>query len=225
MNIILFGPPGAGKGTQSNNIVNFFKLHKVSTGDLLRNEVRNNTKLGDKINLIIKEGSLVSDDIINDLIVNILSDNKFFNRLIFDGYPRNLYQAKTLDILLKKYNQKISCVLCLNVDKHLIVKRILGRQICTNCELIFNEYYHPSTIKNHNCDPKYLDKRSDDNEKTIIYRYETYLEKTLPILDFYKEQNLLHQINGMADIDQIFKEIQAIIASLEAWLSESYLYK
>ena len=82
-------------------------------------------------------------------------------------------------------------------------------------ELIFNEYYHPSTIKNHNCDPKFLDKRSDDNEKTIMYRYETYLEKTLPILDFYKEQNMLHQINGMADIDQIFKEIQAIIASLE----------
>ena len=183
---------------------------------MLRNEVKNNTKLGDKINLIIKNGALVSDDIINDLIVNILSDNKFYNRLIFDGYPRNLYQAKTLDILLKKYNQKISCVLCLNVDKHLIVKRILGRQICTNCELIFNEYYHPSTIKNHNCDPKFLDKRSDDNEKTIIYRYETYLEKTLPILDFYKEQNMLHQINGMADIDQIFKEIQAIISSLEA---------
>ena len=159
MNIILFGPPGAGKGTQSNNIVNFFKLHKVSTGDLLRNEVKNNTKLGDKINLIIKKGALVSDDIINDLIVNILSDNKFYNRLIFAGYPRNLYQAKTLDILLKKYNQKISCVLCLNFDKHLIVKRILGRQICTNCELIFNEYYHPSTIKNHNCDPKFLDKR------------------------------------------------------------------
>ena len=216
MNIILFGPPGAGKGTQSNNIVNFFKLHKISTGDLLRNEVKNNTKLGDKINLIIKKGALVSDDIINDLIVNILSDNKFYNRLIFDGYPRNLYQAKTLDILLKKYNQKISCVLCLNVDKNLIVKRILGRQICTNCELIFNEYYHPSTIKNHNCGPKFLDKRSDDNEKTIISRYETYLEKTLPILDFYKEQNLLHQINGMADIDQIFKEIQGIIASLEA---------
>jgi len=216
VNIILFGPPGAGKGTQSNNIVNFFKLHKVSTGDLLRNEVRNNTKSGDKINLIIKKGELVSDDIINDLIVNILSDNKFYNRLIFDGYPRNLYQAKTLDILLKKYNQKISCVLCLNVDKHLIVKRILGRQMCTNCELIFNEYYHPSTVKNHNCDPKFLEKRSDDNEKSIINRFENYSEKTLPILDFYKDLNLLHQINGKGKIDEIFEQIRAIIASLEA---------
>ena len=118
--------------------------------------------------------------------------------------------------MVKKYNQKISCVLSLNVDKKTIIKRILGRQTCTNCGLIFNEYFKPATSKNHICDPKFLDKRSDDNEKTIIYRYETYLEKTLPILDFYKEQNLLHQINGMGDIDQIFKEIQAIIASLEA---------
>ena len=203
MNIILFGPPGAGKGTQADNIVKNFNLHKVSTGDLLRNEIKNNTKLSNKIKSIIENGSLVPDDIINSLIVKILSDKKFYNRLIFDGYPRNLYQAKTLDILLKKYNQKISCVLCLNVDKHLIVKRILGRQMCTNCELIFNEYYHPSTVKNHNCDPKFLDKRSDDNEKTIRNRIDTYLEKTLPILEFYKKQNLLYHINGMAKIDEI----------------------
>ena len=214
MNIILCGPPGAGKGTQAGNIVKNFNLYTVSTGDLLRDEIKNNTDLGNKIKSKLDQGLLVSDDIINNLIVKILSDKKYYNRLIFDGYPRNLNQTKKLDLLLKKYNQKISCVLFLNVDKHLIVKRIVGRQMCTNCELIFNEYYHPSTIKNHNCDPKFLDKRSDDNEKTIIYRYETYLEKTLPILDFYKEQNLLHQINGMADIDQIFKEIQAIISSL-----------
>ena len=117
MNIILFGPPGAGKGTQSNNIVNFFKLHKVSTGDLLRNEVKNNTKLGDKINLIIKKGALVSDDIINDLIVNILSDNKFYNRLIFDGYQRNLYQAKTLDILFLKVHRCLASVMIIRCNQ------------------------------------------------------------------------------------------------------------
>jgi len=216
VNIILFGPPGAGKGTQADKIVNFLNLHKVSTGDLLRNEIKNNTNLGNEIESIINKGLLVSDDIINDLIVNILSDNKFYNRLIFDGYPRNLNQAKSLDLLLKKYNQKIFCVLCLNAHKELIIKRIMGRQTCTNCGLTFNEYFYPSTNINHTCDPKFLDKRSDDNEKTIINRYETYLDKTLPMLDFYEEQNLLHQINGRTNIDQIFKEIRAIIASLEA---------
>ena len=216
MNVILFGPPGAGKGTQADNIARVFNLHKVSTGDLLRDEIKNKTDLGKKIKSIVDKGLFVSDSVINNLIINPLSHKKFHNRLIFDGYPRNLNQAKNLDLLIKKHDQKISYVFSLNVDKELLIKRILGRQICSNCGLIFNKYFKLATNKNHTCDPKFLSKRSDDNEKTIINRFETYIDKTLPILDFYKEQNLLHQINGMADIDQIFKEIQAIIASLEA---------
>ena len=215
MNIILFGPPGAGKGTQGTKIVKKFNLHKVSTGDLLREEIKNNTDLGNKIKSIMDTGSLISDNIINNLITKVISNKKFYNRLIFDGYPRNLKQGKNLDSQIKKYKQKISCVLSLNVDKESIIKRISGRQICVNCGLIFNEYYYPASSKNHSCDPKFLNKRSDDNKKTIINRFETYLNKTLPILDFYKEQNLLHQINGMAKIDQIFDEICGIIASLE----------
>ena len=215
MNIILFGPPGAGKGTQATKIVKKFNLHKVSTGDLLREEIKNNTDLGNKIKSMMDTGSLISDNIINDLITKVISNKKFYNRLIFDGYPRNLKQAKNLDSQIKKYKQKISCVLSLNVDKESIIKRISGRQTCINCGLIFNEYYYPASSKNHSCDPKFLNKRSDDNKKIIINRFETYLNKTLPILDFYKEQNLLHQINGMAKIDQIFDEICGIIASLE----------
>ena len=215
MNIILFGPPGAGKGTQGTKIVKKFNLHKVSTGDLLREEIKNNTDLGNEIKSMMDTGSLISDNIINDLITKVISNKKFYNRLIFDGYPRNLKQGKNLDSQIKKYKQKISCVLSLNVDKESIIKRISGRQTCVNCGLIFNEYYYPASSKNHSCDPKFLNKRSDDNKKTIINRFETYLNKTLPILDFYKEQNLLHQINGMAKIDQIFDEICGIIASLE----------
>ena len=215
MNIILFGPPGAGKGTQADYIVKNFGLHKVSTGDLLRDAIRKNTDLGKKTKLTVDRGLLVSDEIINDLIEKILSDNNFFNRLIFDGYPRNLNQARSLDSLVKNYKQKISCVLSLNVDKESIFKRILNRKTCSICGSIFNEYYNPATSKNHACDPKFLHKRSDDNEKTITKRFDTYLEKTLPILDFYKEQKLLHQIDGVAKIDQIYKQIQDIITSLE----------
>ena len=215
MNVILFGPPGAGKGTQADNIARVFNLHKVSTGDLLRDEIKNKTDLGKKIKSIVDKGLFVSDSVINNLIINPLSHKKFHNHLIFDGYPRNLNQAKNLDLLIKKHDQKISYVFSLNVDKELLIKRILGRQTCTNCGSIFNEYFRPSTNKNHTCGTKFLVKRSEDNEKTILYRFQAYLDKTLPILDFYKKLNLLHQINGRPEIDQIFKEICAIMGFFE----------
>ena len=215
MNIILFGPPGAGKGTQSDKIVKKFNLYKVSTGDLLRDEIKNKTDLGNKIKSMMDTGLLIPDNIINDLIAKVIINKKNYNRLIFDGYPRNFTQAKNLDSQIKKYKQKISYVFSLKVDKETIIKRILGRKICSNCGLIFNDYYYPPSNKDHFCDPKFLSKRSDDNEKIIINRLETYLSITLPILDFYKDHNLLHQINGMAKIDQIFDEICDIIGPLE----------
>jgi len=215
VNIILFGPPGAGKGTQADNIVKNFNLHKVSTGDLLREEINKRTSLGEKIKSKIDKGFLVSDDLIENLIVQVLSNEKFYNKLVFDGYPRNINQATNLDILLKKYKQKISCVFCLQVDKDIVVKRILGRQTCTKCGLIFNQYYKPSTKKNHSCENKFLEKRSDDNEKIVMNRFQTYLEKTLPIINYYKKLNLVHEINGKAEINDIYKEISTIIASLE----------
>ena len=216
MNIILFGPPGAGKGTQANKVEKKFNLHKVSTGDLLRDEVKKNTDIGKKVKPIVDEGSLVPDIIISNLLNHILSNKKFHNRIIFDGYPRNLEQAKNLELLIKKHNQKISCALSLNVDREFLTKRILGRQICTNCGLIFNKNLKSSTEITHSCGDKFLVTRSDDNEKTILHRFETYLDKTLPILTFYKKLNLLHEINGNSGIDQIFKEICTIIGSLEA---------
>jgi len=215
VNIIIFGPPGAGKGTQSDYLVKQFSLFKVSTGDLLRNEVEKKTELGSKIKDIIDHGSFISDQIINDLIKKFLNDKKIKNRLIFDGYPRNLNQAKDLNLSLKEKNQKISCVLYLEVKKETVIKRILGRQFCSKCGLTFNIFFNPSTKNNHKCDSNFLQKRTDDTEKTIKNRFETYKDKTLPILNFYKEQNLLHKINGMAKIGEISKEIHAIISSIE----------
>ena len=211
----MFGPPGAGKGTQSENLVKDFNLFKVSTGDLLREEVKNKSSLGIKIKNIIDKGLLVSDDIIDNLIEKILSNKNYFNKLIFDGYPRNLNQAKHLDLLIKKYNQRISCVLSLKIEKDIIIKRILGRIICSKCKLTFNEYFYPPTKENHNCNLKFLTKRSDDNKQTVENRLETYTKKTLQILDYYQNQKLLYEIDGMGDISNIYKEIRQIIHSLE----------
>ena len=214
MNIILFGPPGAGKGTQADNLVKDFKLHKVSTGDLLRKEILNETVLGKKIKPGIDKGLLVSDEIVNDLIEKILKDKAHFNQLIFDGYPRNLSQAKKFDELLKQNNQKISCVLSLEVEKDTIIKRVLGRKVCKKCGLTFNEYFETPNTENHHCDEKFIEKRSDDNKETIVSRYNDYLKKTLPIIDFYKDQDLVHEINGKSEISKIYVEIHSIIASL-----------
>ena len=224
MNIILFGPPGAGKGTQSDFLAKKFNLFKVSSGDLLRKEVKNNSSHSQKIKSLLDEGLLVSDEVIDDIVEKVLLDKKVNNRLIFDGYPRNIYQAKKLDLIIKNLEIKISYVFTLDVNKETILKRILGRQICSKCGLIFNKYFNPSNKNTHVCDDKFLQKRSDDTEHTASNRFETYLTTTLPLLDYYKKQNIHHQINGMAKIDEIFEEIRDIIAPLEAWLYNLCLY-
>ena len=225
MNIIIFGPPGAGKGTQSNNIVNDFELKQVYTGDLLRNEIKLQTDLGKKIESIINKGELASDDTVNILIERIISDPNNFNRLIFDGYPRTISQIFSLEKLLKKFNQKISLVLSLSLDKNIVSKRLNGRIICAKCFRIFNVYLDPPNSKNHKCEKKYLEKRTDDNSKTILHRFETYVTKTKPILNYYKKKGVLYEIDGNQKIAEIYNKIKVILDNIRDWLYADFLYK
>jgi len=215
VNVIIFGPPGAGKGTQSEILAKKFNLFKVSTGDLLRKEIENKTPISEKIKVIDK-GNLVPDEIIDSLIENILSNKNYCNRLIFDGYPRTLNQAENLDLLVKKHNQKISLILSLKVDESDIIKRIQGRETCSKCGLIFNKFFNPATDENHKCDKTFLLRRVDDTENILKNRFETYDKKTLPILDYYRNQKLLREIDGKGKINDIYQQIHQIIHSLEA---------
>ena len=213
MNIVLFGLPGAGKGTQSDYIAKKYNLHKISTGHLLREQAKNKNEFGLKIKSRIDKGLLVSDDIIDKLVTQIVSNKLYFNRLIFDGYPRTLSQAKNLNNLFKEYNQKIDYVFSLKVQESIIIKRILGRLTCTKCGLIFNEFFNIPTAKNHKCGSNFLKKRVDDNEEILRDRFKTYKDQTAPILEYYKSRNLFVEIDGMLEIEQIHSKIREIIHS------------
>ena len=185
MNIILFGPPGAGKGTQSKYLVNKLKAFQISTGDLLRDEVNKNSDIGKAITNDMKNGKFISDDIVNKLIESLVSDPLKKNKLIFDGYPRSLSQARNLEELLKNTDQNVDLILFLKVDKETILKRLEKRKIIEN--------------------------RSDDDTDTIVRRYETYMKTTQPVLDFYSKNPNFKEIDGGLEFEQITSKIDTFI--------------
>jgi adenylate kinase len=185
VNIILFGPPGAGKGTQSKYLVEKLSNFQISTGDILRDEIKKNSDIGQQIINNMDEGKFVSDEIVNSLIEKLIYDPNKKDRFIFDGYPRSLSQAKYLDLLLDKSNQKIDHIFFLNINKDTIIERIEKRKI--------------------------LENRTDDNTDTILKRYDIYMETTRPVLDYYSKNLNFHEINGTQEIDEITREIETFI--------------
>ena len=185
MNIIIFGPPGAGKGTQAKNLVKKLNSFQISTGDMLREEIKQDTDIGKKIINNMNNGKFVDDDIVNKLLEKIVFDDNKKNRLIFDGYPRTINQAKNLEKLLNSSNQKIDFIFFLNVNKDAIIKRLEKRKI--------------------------LEKRSDDDFKTILKRYDTYMENTKPVLEYYSKKNNFHEVDGSVEIINISQKIEEIL--------------
>ena len=211
MNIILFGPPGAGKGTQAQLLVKKHNYFQLSTGDLLRNETKKNTVLGNQIEEIISKGNFVSDEIVNKLLKQTIFNLKFRDRIIFDGYPRSIDQANNLELILKEYNQKIDLIISLKVPREIIEKRIIGRVTCDKCNLTLNEFFNKDDIDLHPCGKEYFIKRKDDNLKTIMSRYDIYTKTTEPVLNFLSKNPSFQQIDGTLKIDEITRKIDTFI--------------
>jgi len=212
VNVIIFGPPGAGKGTQAQNIAKKFNLYHISTGDLLRNEIKKKSLIGKEIESIISEGDFATDEIVNRLLDNIIKNSVYKNRIIFDGYPRSIKQAENLEILLSKNKQSISAVLYLNVAKNIVEKRIIGRITCEKCNKSLNKFFNTKEeIENHECGKDHLKTRKDDNYKTMDKRYDAYMERTKPVLNFYSSISYFHEIDANQKIEVIASKIEQIL--------------
>ncbi|MBH44808.1 MAG: adenylate kinase [Gammaproteobacteria bacterium] len=195
MNILFLGAPGCGKGTQSKMLIKEYGIPQISTGDLLRSEISSKSELGNQLKDIISQGKFVNDEIVLELVSKKINSPECKKGFILDGFPRNLSQAKSLDKLLNTINIQIKYVFFIDVPSELLIKRCVGRITCDTCGRIENEYF--SDFKEGDkCGDGVFVKRADDNEKTVTNRLKVYTEQTEPIIDYYKEKNILHTIIG-----------------------------
>lgn len=214
MNIILLAPPLSGKGTQASLLKNKLNLVHISIGDMLRKASQNNDDLAVKINEVLSSGALVSDDLAIELLEKALVENKESNGFVFDGFPRTIVQAKKLDELFNDLDFNLDYVFLLNVDVDTLEKRITGRRVCLKCNKVYNIYNLDMMPKEENlCDNCHseLSIRSDDNLDSFKVRYQEYLEKTYPIIEYYKNKGCLIEIDATKNVDEVCENILSIM--------------
>ena len=213
MHIILLGAPGVGKGTQAKMIMDRYQIPQISTGDILRAEVANNTPLGQQAKAIMDRGELVSDEIILKIIEKRLQEPDCRKGFILDGFPRTIPQAEGLDAILNKLNNRIALkVIEIYVPDEEIIKRLTSRRVCPSCGELYNMLVKPPESDNI-CDKcgETLIQRDDDKEETIRKRLEVYRQSTAPLIDYYSQKNHFYRVNGAQSLEDVFKEILNIL--------------
>ena len=215
MNLLIIGAPGAGKGTMSENIINDYNLIHVSTGDMLRAAVKNETPVGKKAQEYMNRGELVPDEIIHDIIVERFSSDDMEAGFLFDGYPRTLAQAVDLDEILKELNKKIDCVINLNIEDQQLIERITGRRLCPTCGEIYNIYSKPSS-KEGICDKcgGELIQRKDDNLESLTVRLEEYHKNTQPVIEYYEKADIVRNVDATQSLQDVYADIKNILEGL-----------
>ncbi len=212
MNVVFIAPPAAGKGTQATLLRDYYNFYHISTGDVLREIAETNTPLGCEIKALIDNGKLVSDELMAKLLKEKICSLGNVKGIIFDGFPRTLEQAHMLDEILNEVGMKVNKVIYFDIDKDTAMKRALGRVTCKDCGEIYNTYFD-TFLKEDECSKcgGKLEKRMDDTEEKFSNRFDTYLEKTKPLIDYYTNLNLLETVNCSDSKDNIFNKIKFII--------------
>lgn len=216
MNLLIIGAPGAGKGTMSELILKNFDIVHVSTGDMLREAVKNKTEIGLKAQEYMNAGALVPDEIINGIIVERLSKDDINKGFLFDGYPRNVAQAESLSKILADLNKKIDAVVNLNVEDEVLIKRITGRRLCPKCGAIYNIYY-TAPKKEGVCDKcgEALTQRKDDNVDSLKVRLQEFHHNTQPVIEYYNKANIVKNINADQDINLVFEDVKKALEGIK----------
>ena len=212
MKIIMLGAPGAGKGTQAKKIAAKYDIPHISTGDIFRANIKNGTELGNKAKTYMDQGLLVPDELVVDLVVDRVQQDDCKNGYVLDGFPRTIPQAEALDKALAEFGDKIDYAIDVNVPDENIVKRMGGRRACVGCGATYHLVYAPTKTEGI-CDVcgKELILRDDDKPETVQKRLGVYHEQTQPLIDYYKKQGILKEVDGSVDMEDVFKEILKIL--------------
>ncbi len=208
MRLVILGPPGAGKGTQADFIVKKYNIVHISTGDIFRENIKNHTKLGEKAKSYMDKGLLVPDELVIDLVEDRLRKDDCKQGFLLDGFPRTVSQAVSLDAILDKEEKSLTKVINIDVKPEILIDRAVGRRVCKSCGSTFHVKYNPPKVEGvcDNCNSKLI-QRDDDTENTVKTRIKVYFEQTAPLIDYYKAQDLLLNINGENDIKKVFDDI------------------